>query len=69
MIDKEYDRAKKLLKEKREELDALASALLEKEVLHRTDLESIIGKRPFPDPTPGESAIIPDVEPIHGSDE
>lgn len=55
MIDEQYDRAKNLLRDKRKELDALAQGLLEKEVLHRTDLERIIGKRPFADPTPGES--------------
>lgn len=54
MITEQYDRAKNLLREKRHELDLLASALLEKEVLHRTDLEAIIGKRPFGDPQPGE---------------
>jgi cell division protease FtsH len=69
MIDFEYDRAKKLLRDKRQELDLLAAALLEKEVLHRADLEAIIGKRPFVDPTPGESATIPDIEHIHGADE
>lgn len=69
MIDNEYTRAKKLLKDKRKQLDALAAALLEKEVLHRSDLEAIIGKRPFVDPTPGESSTIPDIEPVHGGDE
>ncbi len=49
MIEEQYVRAKNLLIEKRQHLDALASALLEKEVLHRTDLENIIGKRPFAD--------------------
>ncbi|MEZ4918961.1 MAG: ATP-dependent zinc metalloprotease FtsH [Saprospiraceae bacterium] len=61
MIEAQYTRAKDLLREKRKELDALANALLEKEVLHRKDLETIIGKRPFSDPTPGESASIPPV--------
>jgi AFG3 family protein len=56
MIEEQYSRAKQLLRDKRSELDALAQALLEKEVLHRTDLEALIGKRPFSDPTPGESA-------------
>jgi AFG3 family protein len=56
MIEMEYDRAKNLLREHRPQLDALAAALLEKEVLHRSDLEAIIGRRPFEDPTPGESA-------------
>ncbi|MDX2280431.1 MAG: ATP-dependent zinc metalloprotease FtsH [Saprospiraceae bacterium] len=63
MIDEQYIRAKDLLRDKRKELDALASALLEKEVLHRSDLEELIGKRPFTDPLPGESAQVPEVEP------
>jgi len=62
MIEKEYSRAKQLLRDRRKELDALANALLEKEVLHRSDLESLIGKRPFADPTPGESAYTPDAD-------
>lgn len=61
MIEAEYVRAKKLLKSKRKELDALAKALLEKEVLHRADLEVIVGKRPFADSTPGESGHVPEV--------
>jgi len=61
MIETEYKRAKKLLKDKRKELDALAKALLEKEVLHRADLENIIGKRPFVDSTPGESGHVPEI--------
>ena len=69
MIEEQYDRAKNLLRDKRKELDALAQALLEKEVLHRTDLEQIIGKRPFADPTPGESAHISEVEPTMRDDD
>jgi len=69
MIDEQYERAKNLLRDKRKELDALAKALLEKEVLKRADLESIIGKRPFADPTPGESASVPEVGPIQGTDD
>ncbi len=69
MIEEQYDRAKNLLRDKRKELDALAQALLEKEVLHRADLERIIGKRPFSDPTPGESHKIAEVEPLQRDDE
>ena len=69
IIDEQYDRCKSLLRDKRKELDALAAALLEKEVLHRADLENIIGKRPFTDPTPGESFTIPEVEPLRSDDE
>lgn len=69
MIDEQYIRAKDLLRDKRKELDALASALLEKEVLHRSDLEELIGKRPFTDPLPGESAQVPEVEPLMPDEE
>jgi cell division protease FtsH len=58
-----------MLRDRRKELDDLAQALLEKEVLHRSDLERIIGKRPFADPTPGESSYIAEVEPTKKSDE
>jgi hypothetical protein len=44
----------------------LAAALLEKEVLHRSDLEEIIGKRPFADAhssSPEEqTTVTPEVE-------
>lgn len=63
MIEQQYTRAKSLLRDKRKELDALAHALLEKEVLHRADLENLIGKRPFADPTPGESAHAAETTP------
>ncbi len=69
MIDEQYIRAKALLRDKRKELDALASALLEKEVLHRADLERLIGKRPFHDSTPGESSHVPDIEPSAGGEQ
>lgn len=64
MIDEQYKRAKQLLKDKRKELDALAGALLEKEVLHRADLETLIGKRPFADPIPSESVHTPAAGPV-----
>jgi cell division protease FtsH len=68
-IDEQYERAKSLLREKRRELDLVAKALLEKEVLHRADLENLIGKRPFADPTPGESAAVPEVAHPIGRDD
>jgi cell division protease FtsH len=36
-----------LLLEKKNELEVLAKELLEKEILFQTDLERLIGKRPF----------------------
>src|SRR5690606_21800992 len=42
-----YDRTKELLRDKGEELEKIAQQLLEKEILFQSDLEKIIGKRPF----------------------
>ena len=49
IIEKAYISTKELLVEKREEVEKLAKALLEKEVLHKSDVEELIGKRPFED--------------------
>ncbi|NEU09168.1 ATP-dependent metallopeptidase FtsH/Yme1/Tma family protein [Flavihumibacter sp. R14] len=46
-IDRAYQRTKNLLNEKREGLEKLAHKLLEKEILFQSDLEEILGKRPF----------------------
>ena len=50
LIDQQYTRAKNLLNEKHDELEKLANTLLEKEVLTKTDVENLIGERPFADP-------------------
>ncbi len=47
LINNVYQRTKNLLTEKREGLDRLANKLLEKEILFQSDLEEILGKRPF----------------------
>ncbi len=47
LIDEAYERTKKLLADKREDVEKLAHALLEKEVLFQSDVEALIGKRPF----------------------
>ena len=47
LIDNAYIRTKKLLTEKKSEVEKLAEALLEKEVLFQSDVETLIGKRPF----------------------
>ncbi len=49
LIDQQYQRAQNLLTERREELNTLAQALLEKEVILKSDVEKLIGPRPFPD--------------------
>jgi cell division protease FtsH len=45
--DEQFQRAVQLLTEKREQLDSLASLLLEREVLLKTDLENLLGKCPW----------------------
>jgi cell division protease FtsH len=46
-IDQAYQRTKTLLNDKRDGLEKLAEKLLEKEILFQSDLEEILGKRPF----------------------
>ncbi|QNA44153.1 ATP-dependent zinc metalloprotease FtsH [Lacibacter sediminis] len=47
LIDSAYMRTKALLTEKKGDVEKLAKALLEKEVLFQSDVEALIGKRPF----------------------
>ena len=49
LIDEQYERAQKLLASKRKELDILAKALLEKEVILKSDVERLIGPSVHPD--------------------
>jgi cell division protease FtsH len=49
LIDTAYERTKQLLTARKEEVEKLANALLEKEVLFQSDVEALIGKRPFED--------------------
>ena len=47
LIEGQYDRAVKLMEDNKEKLTTLAERLLEKEVLFKDDLLTILGKRPF----------------------
>ncbi|MDC1226620.1 ATP-dependent zinc metalloprotease FtsH [Algibacter sp.] len=47
IIEKQYQRAIKLLEENKDKLTQLAEVLLEKEVIFKDNLEKIFGKRPF----------------------
>jgi AFG3 family protein len=47
LIDSAYVRTLELLKDKRQELENLAQALLKKEIIFQSDVEDLIGKRPF----------------------
>ncbi len=58
IIDEAYQRTIQLLTEKKAEIEILAKELLDKEVLHKSDVEELIGKRPFE-----EKKILEDIEP------
>lgn len=47
LVDTAYQHVKQLLLEKKEELEKIAQELLKKEILFQSDLEALIGKRPF----------------------
>jgi AFG3 family protein len=47
IIEEAYTRTKELLTERKKEVEILAKELLDKEVLHKSDVEELIGKRPF----------------------
>jgi AFG3 family protein len=47
LIDAAYERTKELLTEKKAQVEKLADALLHREVLFQSDVEALIGKRPY----------------------
>jgi len=47
LIDNAYIKTKDLLREKKGDVEKLAEALLDREVLFQSDVEGLIGKRPF----------------------
>jgi AFG3 family protein len=47
LIDEAYVKTKALLTEKKGDVELLAKELLKKEVLFKSDVEALIGKRPF----------------------
>ena len=55
LIEKAYDRTKKLLSSKKKELEILAKELLKREIIFQADLEKLIGKRPFENQTAYEA--------------
>ncbi|HVF80478.1 MAG TPA: ATP-dependent zinc metalloprotease FtsH [Flavisolibacter sp.] len=52
LIDEAYTRTKGLLTEKRDEVEMLAEKLLDKEVLFQSDVEALIGPRPYEEKRP-----------------
>lgn len=47
LIESAYKRTKDLLSDKQDQLEVVAKELLEKEIIFQSDLERLIGKRPF----------------------
>jgi AFG3 family protein len=65
LITDAYGKTKELLIEKKAQVEKLAEALLSKEVLFQSDVEALIGKRPY-----GEKKILDvDGDPSHGAEE
>jgi cell division protease FtsH len=58
LIDKAYIMTKELLNDKKEQVEKLAKALLQKEVLFKSDVEALIGKRPFEEKRHPEDAEV-----------
>ncbi|MBY5957948.1 ATP-dependent zinc metalloprotease FtsH [Membranicola marinus] len=69
MVREQFERAKQLLTDKKEELEILAQALLDNEVIVKSDLEQLIGPRPYPEPERVRLGTKPDVEPNVESNE
>ena len=49
LIEKAFERTKKLLTDRKKEVEIIAQALLKREVLFKSDVEALIGKRPYED--------------------
>jgi AFG3 family protein len=62
LVDQAYTRTKNLLLEHKHQTEALAQELLKKEVLFQSDLEQLIGKRPFSTKTTYEEFVNSDTE-------
>ncbi len=58
VIEEAYIRTKRLLTEKKKEVEALAKELLVKEVLFKSDVEALIGNRPYEE----KKLLEPDTE-------
>lgn len=62
IIKNAYERTKQLLRERSKELETIAQELLAKEIIFQTDLERLIGKRPFDTKTSLEEYMDKDSE-------
>ncbi len=71
LIDQAFERTKALLTEKKNEVEIIAKELLKREVLFQSDVEALIGKRPYEEKkaldfvdNPKEAVIDPPMESI-----
>ncbi|HKK73516.1 MAG TPA: ATP-dependent zinc metalloprotease FtsH [Saprospiraceae bacterium] len=62
LVNSQYKRAQELLTERRDELEKLAQALLEKEVLVKSDVERLIGQRPSGSPNKEDNIQTPPID-------
>jgi len=67
LIDDAYEKTKQLLRDKRGDVEKLAHALLEKEVLFQSDVEALIGKRPFEEKKPLTDDTPPIADVVEGT--
>jgi cell division protease FtsH len=61
IIEEAYQRTLQLLRDKKEAVEILAKELLAKEVLHKSDVEVLIGKRPFEEKKVVEVESVPEL--------
>jgi cell division protease FtsH len=72
LLGEAYERARVILSERRDVLDRLAQALLERETLDRSDVELVMAGKPLPPVTPPASPPLPAeprkpaVQPVRG---
>jgi cell division protease FtsH len=62
LIDSAYTRTKELLLRRKKEVEILAKQLLQKEVLYQSDVELLIGKRPYEEKKPAD--LVHDAQPV-----
>ncbi|MFZ9215404.1 MAG: ATP-dependent zinc metalloprotease FtsH, partial [Sediminibacterium sp.] len=67
IIEDAYQRTLQLLRDKKEAVEILAKELLAKEVLHKSDVETLIGKRPFEEKKVVEVDAVDDQKPTEES--
>jgi cell division protease FtsH len=65
LVESAYVRTKELLNHRKREVEILAKQLLEKEVLYQSDVELLIGKRPYEEKKPAD--LVHETQPVHNA--